>query len=461
MTLKYKHRLLFVDDEEAITNALRRLFRKDGHEIHTASSGKEGIAKLKGMNKPFSLIISDQRMPEMSGSEFLEKAKQVFPNATRMLLTGYSDMDAIVDAVNRGEIHRYLTKPWNDDDLLLQVRQSLEQYELVLENRRLLKLTKKQNSELEELNNSLEQKVEKRTQEVHEKNKQLSRLNEQLESNLFNTVRAFASLVEMLTPSLAGHGTRVAAISRKIAEDFDVDGEERTQIEMAGLLHDFGKLGFPETLLKHEGHDWSQEQKRLFRKHPERGQAAVQFINNLDHAGILIRCHHEQYDGKGYPDQLAEEEIPFGARVIAVADAYDKIVGLRMLDRKTRKKVAGNNGLSEEMLQKAAILHLKEMAFAQYDPDVVKTFLTRLKEKGIDYGRKKEVFLRGLKSGMVLAGAVHARSGRFLLPKESVLTDDLISKLRRIHELEPINEPLLVEFKREGPVDGFKNPKTR
>jgi response regulator RpfG family c-di-GMP phosphodiesterase len=386
-------------------------------------------------------------MPEMNGSEFLERAKEVFPHAIRMLLTGYSDMEAIVDAVNRGEIHRYLTKPWNDDDLLLQVRQSLEQYELVLENRRLLNLTKKQNAELEELNSSLEQKVEERTREVHQKNRQLKELNQQLESNLFNTVRAFASLVEMLTPSLAGHGTRVAAISRKIAEDLGVDGEERTQIEMAGLLHDFGKLGFPEKLLKHEAHDWNRQEKGIFRKHPERGQAAVQFINNLEHAGLLIRSHHEQYDGQGYPDQLAEEEIPYGARIIAVADAYDKIVGLRMLDRETRKKVAGNNGLSEEVLQQAAILHLKEMAFTRYDPDVVKAFLARLKAKGIDYGRKKDVLLQELKPGMVLAGAVHARSGRFLLPKEAVLTADIISKLRRIHELEPLDEPFLVELK--------------
>ncbi|MDY6952094.1 MAG: response regulator, partial [Thermodesulfobacteriota bacterium] len=155
MPLKYKHSLLFVDDEASITKALQRLFRKERYDIYTAASGQEGLERLKEVGKPFSLIISDQRMPEMSGAQFLEKARGIFPQAIRILLTGYSDMDAIVEALNKGGIHRYFTKPWNDDDLALQVRQSLEQYELVLENRRLLALTRTQNKELKGLNNRL------------------------------------------------------------------------------------------------------------------------------------------------------------------------------------------------------------------------------------------------------------------------------------------------------------------
>lgn len=103
MALKYKHRLLFVDDEPSITKSLQRLFRREGYEISTALSGKQGLEKLKEAEKPFSLIISDQRMPGMTGAQFLEKAKKIFPNAMRILLTGYSDMDAIVDAINKGD----------------------------------------------------------------------------------------------------------------------------------------------------------------------------------------------------------------------------------------------------------------------------------------------------------------------------------------------------------------------
>lgn len=121
MALKYQHAILLLDDEKSITSALQRLFHRENYRILTASSGQEAIALMKQQERPISLIISDQRMPGMNGSQFLEVARSLSPNTIRFLLTGYSDMEAIVDAVNKGEIHRYLTKPWNDRDLVLQV----------------------------------------------------------------------------------------------------------------------------------------------------------------------------------------------------------------------------------------------------------------------------------------------------------------------------------------------------
>ena len=450
MGLKYKHTLLLVDDEESIIKSLQRVFRKEGYEIHTALSGQEGLKRLKETGKPFSLIISDQRMPEMTGAQFLEKAKEIFPHAIRMLLTGYSDMDAIVDAVNKGEIHRYLTKPWNDDDLLLQVRQALEQYELVLENRRLLGLTKRQNKKLRELNKHLEEKVAERSGEIVEKNKELSRLNQELESSLYNTVRAFASLVEMHNPLLAGHGKRVSAMSREIAQLLDLSEEEVTQIEIAALLHDIGKLGFPQKLLKYQENKWGPHDRVLFRNHPREGQATVQFINKLDHVGLLIRSHHEQYDGQGYPDQLAEDNIPLGARIIAVTDAYDKIVNLKVDMGKSVKEVAKESKVTQDhltqddVLQKAAILHLRQHGFTKYDPDIVKVFLKLLKTKGITYGREKEVMIDDLKEDMILSRSLYSSSGRFLLPHNTTLTGNYVSKLKELHKNDPITGAIYV-----------------
>jgi signal transduction histidine kinase len=118
-------------------------------------------------------------MPEMSGSQFLEKAKKIFPDAIRILMTGYSDLEAIIDAVNRGEIHRYVTKPWKDDEVVLQVREALGQYELVLENKRLLGLTRDQNRELRELNKYLEERVAERTAELRRAYSRLELLDEE------------------------------------------------------------------------------------------------------------------------------------------------------------------------------------------------------------------------------------------------------------------------------------------
>ena len=379
MSLKYKHKLLIVDDEINIAKSLKRMLRDEDYEIYTASNGQEGLECLQNAHEPFSLILSDQKMPKMTGTEFLTKAKKIFPYAIRILLTGYSDIDAVINAINKSEIHRYFTKPWDNNDLIIQIRQMLEQYELIMENKRLQALTIKQNQELSELNNNLEKKVKERSEEIIQKNKILTRLNEELESSLHNTVRAFSSISEINAPHLTGHARRVSQFSRQIALNLGLSETEVTHIEMAALLHDIGKIGFPEKLLRYKESIWTSEDKRLYRKHPEQGQSTVQFINRLEHVSILIRSHHENFDGTGFPDKLSGEEIPLGAKIIAVANAYDKILNLKVETDGSIKKFAQKNQISYQqllndpvLLTKAAIKHVLENSFIKYDPDIIR-----------------------------------------------------------------------------------------
>jgi response regulator RpfG family c-di-GMP phosphodiesterase len=449
MSLKYKHTIMVVDDEAAITKSLQRLFRKENYRILTASSALEGLDLLKNSEKPVSLIISDQRMPEMSGSQFLEQARKIFPNAIRFLLTGYSDMNAVVDAINKGGIHRYLSKPWNDEDLKLQVRQSLEQYELTVENKRLLALTHKQNKELNALNNQLEKKVQERSREILDKNKKLSRLNKELESSLYSTVRSFVSLTEMQAPLLAVHGRNVSHLSREMAQLLDLPENEIAHIEIAALLHDVGKLGFPKKLVDYKETNFSSEEKTLFKRHPEEGQNIVRFIKNLDHVGLMIRSHHERYDGQGYPDHLSGEMIPLGSRIIAVADAYDIIANLKVsakfyIDEYLREQNVSKDYLSEdELLQQAGLHHLKTFAFTRYDPDIVKEFLKFINNQ-IPFKNEKEATIDELKAGMVLTRSVYTGRSRFLLPHNTALTDEYIERLKIIHKNDPILETVYV-----------------
>jgi signal transduction histidine kinase len=159
MEFPYSHSILIVDDEESVTKSLKRLLRKDVHEIVTAASGMEGLQRIREAAGPFSLVISDQRMPGMTGVRFLEKVKKASPHSTRVLLTGVADMQTIIDAVNEGEIHRYVTKPWNDGEMVTMVRQAVEQFEKALENRQSLFLTRKRNEELDKLNKNLEERL--------------------------------------------------------------------------------------------------------------------------------------------------------------------------------------------------------------------------------------------------------------------------------------------------------------
>jgi DNA-binding response OmpR family regulator len=166
-----QHTLLLVDDEENILNSLRRLFRREGYTILTATSGAEGL-ELLAQNE-VSLIMSDQRMPQMTGAEFLAKSREIAPHCIRIMLTGYSDLEAATEAVNRGGISRYITKPWNDDEISQIVRDALRQIELERENKQLTIELQQKNKELEDFNARLEKAVRQRTRELQLKVKEL------------------------------------------------------------------------------------------------------------------------------------------------------------------------------------------------------------------------------------------------------------------------------------------------
>ncbi len=156
--------ILCVDDEPNILSALRRLFRGQGYRVHTAESAKAGLELLE--REQVDLVISDMRMPEMNGADFLEIVRARWPATLRLLLTGYADVQSILGAINRGEIYRYITKPWDDGDIVLVVRHALERVALEKDKARLEALTQAQNESLRELNATLEQKVEQRTAEL-------------------------------------------------------------------------------------------------------------------------------------------------------------------------------------------------------------------------------------------------------------------------------------------------------
>ena len=154
------YKILCVDDELNILSALRRMFKLSGFDIEEASSGAEALQKLA--QSEFHLVISDMQMPEMNGAEFLAQVRQRYPKIMRLMLTGTADLKAAISAINEGEIYRYLTKPWNDEEVVLTTKSALERYALVVERDNLLELTKQQNQSLADMVNTLEEKVKER-----------------------------------------------------------------------------------------------------------------------------------------------------------------------------------------------------------------------------------------------------------------------------------------------------------
>ncbi|MDP2827897.1 MAG: response regulator [Sulfuricellaceae bacterium] len=406
--------LLFVDDEPNILSALRRLFRSHGYKIHTAEGGAEGLALLG--QEPVDLVISDMRMPNMDGAQFLEQVREKWPDTVRILLTGYADVSSTIAAINKGQIYRYISKPWNDDDIVLLVKQALELKNLEREKLRLEALSLRQNEELKELNASLEAKVLERTKEVRQTMSFLDLANKKLKESFITSIKVFSSLIELRERTLAGHSRRVTDLARTLAKRLNLSDSEMNDLFVAALLHDIGKIGLPDTVLAKPFVALTGEERDLVLRHPATGQAALMGLEQLHGAATLIRAHHERWDGMGYPDGLSGLAIPMGARILALANDYDAVqIGTQ---------------LNKRLSQSEAVAYIVEGRGKRYDPDVVDVFAPMMGGQAKPVVAEIEVRSPQLKPGMCLSRDLVTPEGIMLLSHDYVLTDVIIKQVR-------------------------------
>lgn len=321
--LKYRHSILLIDDEEAILEIMTMALADEGYDLRTAGSAEEALALLKE-SPDVSLIISDQLMPGMTGVQFFTQARHICPDALRVLLTGYTDTDAIIDAINSGGIHRYLTKPWRREELLHTIREMLGKVELEMENRRLDELVKKQNAELMELNKSLEEKVRLKTRRLNRSLEELQASYERTRMILEGTVLAMSRIVESRDPYTAGHEQQVARIACVISEKMLLPADRVDAIRVAGQLHDIGKIAVPSEILTKPGR-LSPLEMEMVKTHCRNAYDILKAIEFPYPVAKIILQHHERLDGSGYPQGLKGEEILLEARIIAVADVIEAI----------------------------------------------------------------------------------------------------------------------------------------
>lgn len=319
--LKYRHSILLIDDEESILDIMTLMLADEGYDLHTAGSGEEGLKILKE-SSPFSLIISDQQMPGMTGVQFFTEARKICPAALRVLLTGHADTDAIIDAINIGGIHLYLTKPWHKDELLYSINQMLTKAELLIENRRLHELVKQQNVELTELNKSLEEKVRLKTLHLHQRALELKTSYEKTRLVLEGTVQAMSKIVESRDPYTAGHELQVARIACIIAQKMFLSYDQVEAIRIAGSLHDVGKIAVPSEILTKPGR-LSRLEMEMVKTHSRNAYDILKTIEFPYPIAQIILQHHERMDGSGYPQGLIGEDIFLAARIIGVADVLE------------------------------------------------------------------------------------------------------------------------------------------
>jgi response regulator RpfG family c-di-GMP phosphodiesterase len=406
--------VLCVDDEPNITSALKRLFRPEGYKVLTAASGIEGL-KLCAAEK-IDLVISDMRMPEMDGAQFLEQVRANWPDVMRILLTGYSDVDATVAAVNKGEIHRYVAKPWDDNELLITIRNALDRRWLEAENLRLQETVRAQNKELTELNAKLEALVEQRTGQLKLALTETKKTNEKLKAGFVTSIKVFSNLIELREGQDAGHSRRAADLAMRIAKHLQMEPGATQEIMLAGLLHGIGKIGLPDSLLAKPSTKFTPDELALYRRYPLRGQNALMALEQLQGVAAIVRSHQERFDGRGHPDGLSGLAIPEGARVLAVANDYDNLVNGLFTPKRYSPSEA------KEFLQQGS--------GKRHDPRVIKALIEVLTPTAAEPELDEvAVAPRELRPGMVLTRDLVGSDGVMLLAADYTLDANMIKQI--------------------------------
>jgi putative nucleotidyltransferase with HDIG domain len=283
------------------------------------------------------------------------------------LLTGYTDTDAIIDAINSGGIHLYLTKPWRKDELLYAINQMLSKAELIIENRRLDELVKKQNVELLELNRHLEEKVRIKTRHLDQRASELKDSIEKIRIILEGTVLAMSKIVESRDPYTAGHEEQVARIASLIAQRMGLPEDQVDAIRVAGSLHDIGKIAVPSEILTKPGR-LSRLEMEMVKTHSQSAYDILKTIEFPFPVAQIILQHHERMNGSGYPQGLTGGDILLEARIIGVADVLEA-----MSAHRPYRPALGIETAIEEITRHRGLL---------YDEDVVATCICIYKSEG-------------------------------------------------------------------------------
>ncbi|MDI3324954.1 response regulator [Pontibacterium granulatum] len=415
-------RILCVDDESSVLKSLQRLLRGNNFIFFPASCAKDGLFFLE--SNAVDVIISDMRMPEMSGAEFLAEVARLYPDTVRILLTGYSDLESIVDAVNGGRIHRYLRKPWSNDELVLVLKEVSERLHLERENRLLVAQVEAQNLQLKDMNERLEEKVQQRTKQMLQALSQLRSANMKVSENLRSTIKVFYNLIS-LNPHLGGKtAVEIGELCRLLAVAFELDKKAVRDIQLAGLLFELGLAGQHDVCLEKAIYDMNADELAVYRQHPVRAHLALAPAGGLQGVATIIKHQYEYFDGSGSPGRLSASEIPMGSRILAVARDY--VLAVRGKLQKVR-------------LSKKGALRLLEMnSNREYDACI----LSRLPDVLPDLEQEtlaadeRVVSTRQLGVGMMLSRNLYNQKDILLLPEGHRFTHETVNRLRSFEEVD-------------------------
>jgi putative two-component system response regulator len=317
--MKMSEKILIIDDEIGILHSVQRILSDLGFEVILSTNPIEALAIIK--EQGVAVVVSDYVMPEMTGIELFSELKATAPDIKRILLTGKGDMKTAISAINQCDVFRYISKPWNDKQLIEAVSDAINEYRIV---------------------------------------KSMRHSDESM-------LLSIAQTVELKDPYTRGHCDRVADVALSIAEHLGMPSETKKHILHGSWLHDCGKIGVPEAILNKDG-PLSVEEMDIVKKHPAWGAQVAVLAQCSETVINIINYHHERYDGQGYPEGKKGNDIPIEARIVATADIFDALSS----DRPYRKAFPTEKALSL----------LEGMRGKELDPVLLDILFSTINQKG-------------------------------------------------------------------------------
>jgi response regulator RpfG family c-di-GMP phosphodiesterase len=413
------HEILIVDDEPLVLEMLKHSLEREGFHVVATTNPLKALTILN--TQDFAVIISDQRMPEMAGLDFLVESRKLRPHCSRILVTAVLDLPVIVEAINRGEIFRFVAKPWLREELVATVRNAVQRHDLITRNDALQAETQQLNAQLREANAALQSKVHA----VEEEKQRVDAANRELATRYESSLELCRRILTTYDPIVGGQIKALVEFAELMAATEHFTDTERHALKSAARLCDLGLIGMPREMVRalRNGTDRLSERERVqLQSHPIYSQTLAALVDNRPEVGEVIRAHHERFDGLGYPDGIAGKSIPWAARCLAVAV-----------------------GFVESGLPKAAALQaILSRSGRDYDPEAVRLFikvshLVQLPKQ------VREITLAELAPGMVLASGIFSPHGLLLISEGQPLNEATIAKINSHNNATPISQRLLVQ----------------
>lgn len=373
-------KILLVDDDNNILEAYKRhLYKK--YEVVTAANGVEGLAILKEQG-PFAVVVSDFRMPEMNGIQFLSAARKLAPDTVRVMLTGQADMQAAIDAINEGNLFRFLTKPCSLVNFINALKAAVEQYELIISEREIL------------------------------------------EKTLRGSIKILMEILSLVSPAAFSLSSRIRGMARRLA--LRLNAENAWEIELAAMLSQIGCVTIPGEILekRHRGDDLSEEELYIFESHPQAGKKLLINIPRLEGIAQAIAYQEKRYDGGGGPeDKVKGKGIPLASRILKAVLDYEML------------RITGRTPV-----QSVEIMRSREDS---YDLDVLAALdaeINSIKEGYI----VRAMGVNEIYPGLVLADDIKDKKGVVLIPRDYEITDILKTRLLNYARYGNVVEPIKI-----------------